>query len=240
MNTANASYAVRGRFILNTRPAIYRARTAAAFAGTGLPVVDWPLFTPHATARAWPAPDSFDAVLFTSQVAVAFAPPAWHGLTAYVVGKGTEAAALAAGFKLVIRTGQDAADMVQALQGAQFQRALYASGADITTDLAATFPGRVERLAVYEMAAEDRVPETVVERIEKGGAIAPLFSRQTGRELARQLTGAQVDLGSIDAIGMSANVFDPPNIWRREIVAKAPTLDGIAQAVTDLIRAESS
>ena len=227
-------------FILNTRPAIYRARTAAAFAVTGLPVMDWPLFTPRPTGAPWPDPGAFEAVLFTSQLAINTAPSAWHGLTAYVVGEGTEAAALAAGFKLVVRTGQDAADMIQALQAAPFHRALYASGTDVTTDLAVAFPERVERLAVYDMAAEDRVPEAIVERIKAGGAIAPLFSRQTARELARQLTRARVDPRTVDAIGISANIFDPPGTWRREIVAAAPTLGGIAAAVSEFVRAESS
>ena len=227
-------------FILNTRPAIYRARTAAAFAAVGLDVVDWPLFAPCPTGAPWPDPNRYDAVLFTSQMAVGTAPAAWHGLTAYVVGEGTETAALAAGFKLVVRTGRDAEEMMQALQAAPFDRALYASGTDVTTDLAVAFPERVERLAVYDMAAEDRVPEAIVERIKAGGAIAPLFSRQTGRELARRLTRASVDPRTVDAIGMSANVFDPPNTWRREIVAAAPTLEGIAAAVSEFIRAESS
>jgi uroporphyrinogen-III synthase len=222
--------------ILDTRPAQYRARTAAAYAGAPVPVVHWPIQTARPTAVAWPDPAKFDAILFTSQAAVALMPPGWTKHIAYVVGEGTEQAALSAGMRTVICTGRDGADMSRTLAAAAFRRAFYPSAKTVSVDLALAFPEKVERRAVYRMVAEERVPEAIAAKIRGRNVIAPLFSRQSGDLLARLLTTANLG-AAVDAVGISAAVFEgPPGPWRQKVIARLPTLQAVAEEVLRLAR----
>ena len=123
--------------ILDTRPAVYRARTAAAYGGAA-PIVHWPIQTPRALG-GWPAPAGFDAILFTSQLAVGFLPQGWEGHRAYAVGEGTAEALTARGFRAVTQTGLTGADMQTALKSSDFRRAFYPSAAKVSVDLAQVF-----------------------------------------------------------------------------------------------------
>ena len=223
--------------ILDTRPAVYRARTAAAY-GDAAPIVHWPIQTPRAIG-AWPDPTAFDAILFTSQLAVGFLPPGWERHKAFAVGEGTAEALKGRGFATVIQTGLTGAEMVAALKSADFRRGFYPSAAKVSVDLASAFPEKVERRAVYEMVAEDHVPDAIVAQITgpqnpDKRVIAPLFSRASAAVLARLV--ANID-ATFDAVGISAAVFETPGPWRTKIVAAAPTLDAIATEVRRLVRA---
>lgn len=217
--------------ILDTRPAVYRARTAAAY-GNAAPIVHWPIHTPRALG-AWPAPSAFDAILFSSQLAVGFLPQGWEGHRAYAVGEGTAEALKARGFATVIQTGLTGADMVESLKTADFRRAFYPSAAKVSVDLASVFPEKVERRAVYEMVAEDHVPDAIVAQITGQHVIAPLFSRASAATLARLVANVEA---TFDAVGISAAVFESPGPWRKKIVAAQPTLASIAADVRRLVQ----
>ena len=217
--------------ILDTRPAVYRARTAAAY-GDAAPIVHWPIQTPRGLGP-WPDPGAFDAVLFTSQLAVGFLPQSWEGHKAYAVGEGTADALTARGFRRIVQTGLTGADMVNALKTADFRRAFYPSAATVSVDLASVFPEKVERRAVYEMVAEDNVPDAIAAQLTGRRVITPLFSRASAEVLARLVANVNA---TFDAVGISAAVFDAPGPWRKKTVAAEPTLASIATEVRRLAK----
>jgi uroporphyrinogen-III synthase len=223
--------------ILDTRPACYRAQMAAAYADTGCLVLQWPVLTPRALAP-WPDPAPYDAVVFTSRMAVSLTPPGWTARTAYAVGESTAKAAREAGFSAVVCTGHDGAEMVEALASAPFRRAFYPSARHVSVDLAAAFPGRVDRDSVYDMIAADRVPEPVAAVLRRQRMIAPLFSRRSAAILGRLLGEAAID-ATVDAVCISAAVGAVgPAPWRRTAIAAAPTLAAVAAEVLRLAQEE--
>ena len=228
-------------FILNTRAEIHRARTEAAFAGLPWPVVHWPMFTARPTGADWPAPEEFDAVIFTSQIAVPLVPLAWRAKTAYAVGEATAATARDAGFGDVFVTGIDATQMIETLKGIAFRRALYPSATDVAEDVAAALPDKITRLPVYAMDPEPELPAWLIERL-RGAArvVAPLFSRRNAAQLAAVLRRAGL-AGLIDAIGVSSDVFERGTAsWRTQNVAVQPTLDSVVAELRRVIGAEAA
>src|SRR5262249_533985 len=142
-----------------------------------------------------PPPGAFDLVIFTSQAAIMFFPdaPAWLAKKVCAVGEATAAAARAAGFRQVIQTGDDAADLKRYLAGATFGPALHSSAEDVAHDLSADFPGRVERIVTYRMRARTELPAELVGPISSGCLVlAPLFSRRSAIVLADLLNKAGV------------------------------------------------
>ncbi len=81
-----------------------------------------PVLISEPTGAVVPAPADYDAIVFTSQVAVATFPetPAWREKTAYAVGASTADAARAASFTQTVQTGVDAVDLLQHLSTASF------------------------------------------------------------------------------------------------------------------------
>ena len=102
----------------------------------------------------------------------------------------------------------------------------------VSVDLAQVFPEKVERRTVYEMVAEDHVPDAIIAQITGRRVIAPLFSRASAGVLAQLV--ANVD-AAFHAVGISAAVFEAPGPWRSKVVAAEPTLAAIAAEVRKLV-----
>ncbi len=231
----------KGRgMIFNTRPEFYRDRFHEAFASIGLPILDCPVLTPEPTGVALPAPDDFDSVIFTSQIAVAMFPARaeWQLRKVYAVGPGTADAVRAAGFSDVVCTGADAEDMEQRLTGEPFQNALYASAEDVSKDLSEVFPERVRRLSIYRMVLLADLPAPVRTTIEDSAeVILPLFSKRTAVAIAALLRKGRLvsDSPHICAVGISDGIFAvEEGPWHCRAVASSPTLDAMVAKTRDL------
>ncbi len=229
-----------GGIILNTRPAIYRDRVHKAFADLGWPIVDCAVMVPQSISAFFPPPDQFDAIVFTSPLAVRFFPSAatWQSKKVYALGPGTEEAAKDAGFGDIVRTGFDAEDMVYILDRAPFTKALYASGEDVTVDLAKNLPGRVHRVTLYRMIARVDLPDEIAVALKNGThVIAPLFSKRSASVLSDVLTKAGLNQSNthITAVGISQDVVAGPGPWRTSAVAAQPTLEAVAAAAQSVI-----
>lgn len=228
--------------ILNLRPAPHRDAFHRLFGGFGLPIVDCPLLRPEAINDPLPAPDDFDAVIFTSQIALDFFPvdPTWRTKTAYAVGAATAAAARAAGFEDVVCTGQDAADLAALFQASDTQRAFYPSAEEPAVELAAQFPERVARQAVYRMIASLDLPAPAIAAL--GGeevVYAPSFSRRTTLSLVSALSRAGVDkAANLTVIGISRAAVELPSApWGTTLVALEPTAPSIADTLAVVVGA---
>ncbi|MDX2145514.1 MAG: uroporphyrinogen-III synthase [Rhodospirillaceae bacterium] len=223
--------------ILNTRPAAHGAAFVREFSHLGAPIVHSPVLTAH-ILPAWPTTvDDYDAVIFTSPMAPALRPadPGWRDLPVFAVGEATAAAARAAGFGDVRCTGHTAVDLCAVLSTQTFRRALHPSGADITRDVAAAFPGRVERVAVYRMIAATALsPEAAALLRTPTELIVPLFSRRSAAAFAALARSVAARRAALTAVGISAHALDiasPP--WHGAIAVPVPTAPAMAAAVAD-------
>jgi uroporphyrinogen-III synthase len=223
--------------ILNTRPVAHGAAFVRDFSALGLPIVHSPVLMAHSLA-AWPTTaDAYDAVIFTSPFAPALRPadPRWRDLPVFAVGEATAAAARAAGFGDVRCTGYTAADLCAVLSAHAFLRALHPSGADIARDLAAAFPGRVERIVVYRMIAATTLSSQATGLLRTSTElIVPLFSRRSAEAFATLVRSIDQRRARVTAVGISAQVLgiaSPP--WRRAIVAPVPTGPAMAAVLAD-------
>jgi len=228
--------------ILNTRPEFYQDRFHAAFAELGLPILDCPVLTPQSTGIALPDPSIFDAVILTSQVAVSALSDsgAWQAKKAYAVGPGTESAARAAGFRNVVRTGVDAADMERMLAEEPFETALYASAEDVAKDLSEVFPDRIRRVPVYRMVPLAELPASILSKIKDNAQIiVPLFSRRSAETAASLFEKVMADLepSRLYAVGISNDIFAATQgPWQCRAVASSPTLEAVVAATQDVAR----
>jgi uroporphyrinogen-III synthase len=109
--------------IVNIRPPNYRQRFQEAFSCVGWRIIEAPVLVPETLGATLPDPDAYDAIIFTSQVALELFrnTPAWHGKIAYAVGAATADAAHQAGFARAIQTGMDAKDLAKVLAAASFR-----------------------------------------------------------------------------------------------------------------------
>jgi uroporphyrinogen-III synthase len=228
--------------ILNTRPVFYRERFHEAFAGAGWPIVDFPVLREEALSAFVPPPQGFDAIIFTSPMAVRFFPPAeaWRPKLAFAVGPGTLDAARAAGFTNAVQTGSDADDLKKYLARAVFAKALYPSGEDVTADFSEAFPGKIQRIVLYRMVAQAALPGEIVAAIKGAKAVvAPVFSKRSAAVLGDLLNKAGIASTNVIAVGISEDVFgDGP--WRSRAVAAQPTLEAVAQAAKKVIAGVSA
>ena len=227
--------------ILNTRPLVYRERVHAAFADLGLPIIDCPLMVPEQLSALLPPPDVFDALIFTSPLGVRFfsGAPQWRSKKVFALGPGTEDAAKNAGFTDITRTGFDADDMLDVLARATFKKALYASGEDVTVDIADNLPDRVQRVTLYRMIARPDLPKDVVDAVHGGKQLfAPLFSKRSAAVLNDILIKAGLNRQNMQmtAVGISPDVVAGEGPWRESTAAADPTLEAVAAAMSDVIR----
>ncbi len=226
--------------ILNTRPPTYHTRFHAAFAPLGWPIVDSPVLVPEKVAAELPAPDGFDAVIFTSQVAIdMLGGGAWRDKTAYVVGPATAEAAREAGYSRVIQTGLDAKDMMARLSVETFARALYPSAEDVSADIASDDPARVRRMPIYRMTPAAALSAEAATAVRAGGPIVvPLFSRRSAGAIQRLLTGARGGgrEAFLCAVAISAQALGNPGApWQRWAVADKPTLEAVVATTAAMV-----
>jgi uroporphyrinogen-III synthase len=231
--------------LLNIRPANYRERFHAAFSPLGWPIVDSPVLVPETMGAALPAPEDFDAVIFTSQIAVdaLAAVPGWFGKTAYGVGPATTEAARRAGFSKAVQTGFDAADLAQFLSHAAFRRAFYPSAEEVSADLSLDDPLRIRRLPVYRMvAAKDLSAEALAAARTSQPLVVPLFSRRSAKAFEKLLkkAGISVKNTGLCAVSISSDVLgDDRGPWQRQGVADNPTLEAMVAATAKMMAALS-
>ena len=223
--------------ILNTRPADYHDRFHDAFGDLPWAIYDCPLTRPEPVSGAMPAPETCDAVIFTSQMGVKmFWPdPRWLKKKVYAVGSATAEAASRAGFTDVLQTGDDVEDLRRYLNELPFSTALYPSAQDVTADLSQEFPGRILRVPIYDMVARTDLPRQFVQQVNIMPIVTPLFSHRGAAILADLLTKAGITSANskMSAVGMSAEVFNGiEGPWRRMAVAHRPTLEAMV-VVTD-------
>jgi uroporphyrinogen-III synthase len=220
--------------ILNTRPREYRADFAAAFGGLGLPIIESPVLATEPLA-AWPHdPTAYDALIFTSPIAPTLRPDdaRWTELPVFAVGPATAASAQKSGFRHVRCTGHTAKDLSVVLACETFRRALYPGAEDVTLDLSAKFPHRVERAVVYRMNPAHALSPAVLNALRSGTRIfTPLFSRRSAEILT---TLAQPYCWNLTIVGISANALNVPNrFWGEAITARIPTSESMAAALAE-------
>ena len=227
--------------ILNTRANFYHERFHEAFGDLPWAIYDCPLTLAEPIAMDVPPPALFDALIFTSQIAVStFAPTSvWFDKKVFAVGQGTAETAAGLGFTDVVQTGQTVDDMRAYLRTVDFKSALYPSAEEISADLMRDFPGRIRRVIVYRMVPRGDIPDHLVAQIKKGTAIAaPMFSRRGTEifvDLLRQ-AGLTPENAKITAVGISANVFaTEQGPWHGQAVAEEPTLNSLVAKTGEVI-----
>ena len=230
--------------LLMTRPqAASRAFAAGFRARFG---ADWPvILAPVMEIAVLDAPiPEFDAVIFTSQNAVAplAGQVAARGRRAYCVGSKTAAAAREAGFDVVSGSG-DAAALVEVIRAHHNRgRLLHARGEEIAFPLADTLKSAgidTDQAILYRQEA-CTFPDDLRERIMGGGPLlVPLFSPRSARLLADRLGGdhARLRIAAISpAVAEAAKALRPEALE----VADRPDADGVEQALARLIGAANA
>ncbi|MCB2106326.1 MAG: uroporphyrinogen-III synthase [Rhodobacteraceae bacterium] len=224
--------------ILNVRPAFYRDATHRAWGHLGLPIVDAPLLVPQKIPSAVPAAIQFDAIVFTSQLAVdAFdATDAWREKRVFAVGAATALAATNAGYREVVCTGQDAADLTATLAADRSLRVIYPSAVEVAADLARAFPDRVTRVPVYRTDISPELPSAVVQELRAASYVfVPLLSRRSARAAQLAFTNAGLSRATVNAtsvaISLAALDMSDRAPWRAQTVAAEPTVAGVAEEI---------
>ncbi len=219
--------------IVNIRPENYRERFHQAFAPIGWKIVDSPVLVPESLHAPLPEAQGYDAVIFTSQVAVDALRESrdWHEKIAYAVGPATAESARRAGFSNTVQTGLDAKDLAAFVASARFQRAFYPSAEDVSADISLDDPLRIHRLAVYRMSPSLGLTDELVTIIRAGRpAVVPLFSRRSAQALERLLrdAGMTAQNTQLSAVCISADVLArDTGPWQRRAVADKPTLEAV-------------
>lgn len=204
--------------LLVTRPDALGRETAARLMAAGHDVILSPLLAPR--ALDWNAPEGpFDALMFTSPQAPAFAGPklaAYGHLPAYAVGQRTAAAARAAGF----------ADV---RVGAPEGRVLHLCGREVTpSDRPAT------RVAVYAAELAPLTDEAVA-ALRDGLDAALLYSARTGAQFGAECDRAALDRATIAIVAISERaLFAAGPGWREVAVAVTPDEAGVFAAAGQL------
>ncbi len=233
--------------ILNTRAPLYQERFHDAFGDLPWAIFDCAVARPEpAGDMHTPTPRAFDALIFTSQIAImAWVPSGgWLNKKVYAVGEGTAQAAVAAGYTNVIQTGLNVDDMRRYLATADFGTAFYPSADEVSADLSLEFPGRIRREVAYKMVPRADLPQQIITPALKGTPIvAPLFSRRAADILSGLLgkAGITADNARITAIGISANVFaSDTGPWRHRVAAEQPTLEALVAKTGEMIESLSA
>ncbi len=221
--------------ILNTRSNGYHERFHEAFGDLPWAIYDCPLTHPRPLSALTPAPDKYDALIFTSQIGVKMflSEKGWTRKTVYAVGAATAEAARKY-YPKVVTTGENGEDMRTYLANAPFTAAFYPSAEDVSIDLAKDFPGRVERVPMYKMESRTDLPAQIVQPLLAGTpVVVPLFSRRNAEILADLLQKAGVSAANarISAVGISADVFAAGGgPWQRQSAADKPTSIALLRA----------
>jgi len=227
--------------LLMTRPRaasqVFAARFRDRF-GADWPVILAPVMEIETLDAAIPA---FDAVIFTSQNAVAplVARVPAEGRRAYCVGRKTARAALDAGFQ-VVEGGGDAAALLDVIRSAQRGgRLLHARGEEIAFPLYEKLNSagiETVEAVLYRQKPQSFPPELLARIAAAGPVLAPIFSPRSARLLAAQLQGRDLTLriaAISPAVAEAAAALDPEALE----IATRPDAAGVEDALARLIGA---
>ncbi len=222
--------------VLITRPEPMASETASRVAALGFTPVIAPMLQIRPVRATLPSPETVQAVLVTSAVAIDMIPAAFHGKPLLAVGDATADAARRAGFTAVHSAGADAqvlAGVATKLfspdRGPLLLAAREGLGEPLELDL--NDRGfRVLRHAVYAIAIPPALPERAAEALQGGALEAALFfSADTARAFVRLVKAAGMSewVAEIDAvaIGKPAAVALERLPWRSVKTAAHPTQD---------------
>lgn len=225
--------------ILNTRPVEYAAAFESEFSGLGHEIVASPVLRVEPLPAVTIDASAFDALVLTSQVALAHMDAAgWHGTQVFAVGAATAAAARARGFRHVTCTGENAADLLVTLKAAGFARGYYPSAETVAADLQQALPGRVVRQAIYRAVPCGKLDAGVAQRIAAGEpTYVPLFSARSAAAFESMLRAAALDPSrrNLTIVAISKAAARGP--WRRPLIAPRATAAGVAHAMRGTIAA---
>jgi uroporphyrinogen-III synthase len=232
--------------ILNTRPSRYQAAFADAFEALGHEIVSAPMLSVEHINTEIPPAEGFDAVIFTSQVAVNFFPQdeAWRHKHVFAVGTATAKAAEDAGFRRVTCTGEDAADLLAALNTAEFKQALFPSARDVAADLSTSLPGRITRVVTYAALPTPYLRASLVHRLKAGEfTVVPLFSSRSARAFREALSneGLKPTDANIVFIAISPKVANVlAGAWPNVVSAPHMTAASLADTATKYLHAAAA
>ena len=205
--------------------------------GRDAKVLSCPLLKTAPVGRDQIATVDYDFLIFTSRMAVKHSARriADKGLKCFAVGPGTAYELEQHGFPIVIDAGGTAEHLVQFVRQADFDRGLYLSGKDVTVDLSAQFPTRVDRLVVYETIPAQSLPRSVIHHLNSGKPwIAPFFSKKTYQSFEQLVRLAELQdsclLGHAVAISDAvAGQFSVP--WGSQTVVELPNAASMYAAI---------
>ncbi len=224
------------RSILITRPEPMASETASRVAGRGFTPVIAPMLEIRPVRATLPPPETIQAVLVTSAVAIEMIPPAYHLKPLLAVGDATADAARRAGFTTVHSASADAQALAAVAvklfspdQGPLLLAARDGLGEPLELDL--NDRGfRVLRHAVYAIAFPSALPAVAATAL-KGDDLeaAMFFSADTARGFVRLVETAKLSerVAQVDAvaIGKPTAVALERLPWRSVRIAAHPTQD---------------
>ncbi|EIM26791.1 uroporphyrinogen-III synthase [Microvirga lotononidis] len=169
-------------------------------------------------------------------------PGGRRDLPIHVVGPGTAAPLLAAGFTDVQAAGGTAVDLIAHVRRRVDPRAgrlLHLSGHDITRDLAVALAPAgfvVDRVVAYRAAAVERLSAEVMRAISRNRIDAAVFLSARTAAIFRDLvitSGIADACARMTAIAISRKVATElrPAVFSRVVAAGTPCLDGVVDAV---------
>lgn len=170
------------RPVVVLRPEPGNGETAARLTASGAAVMRLPLFAVAPVAWTPPAPDSADALLFTSANTLRHGGvglDALRQLPVVAVGEATARAARAAGFAVAIVGDRDAATVAATARAAGFDRLLHLGGRDRVSAGGGTIVVYASEPVEVPCAAIGALP----------GSVALLHSARAARRFA-ELVGA--------------------------------------------------
>ncbi len=224
------------RSILITRPEPMASETASRVAALGFTPVIAPMLEIRPVQATLPPPETLQAVLVTSAVAIDMIPAAYHARPLLAVGDATADAARRAGFETVHSASADAQALAAFAvklfspdKGALLLAAREGLGEPLELDL--NDRGfRVLRYAVYAIALPSALPSIAAASL--GGDdldAAMFFSADTARAFVRLVEAARLSdrVAQIDAvaIGKPTAVALERLPWRSVRIAAHPTQD---------------
>jgi uroporphyrinogen-III synthase len=226
----------RAQRILLTRPADQGARFARDLAdrfGDGIAIAQSPLLAPQMLTPDLPV-GPFDAVVFTSETAVAAAVIPGLPRRAFTVGDRTAQAAQAAGF-LTLSASGDAEALIALLVQARPGRVLHLHGQDTRGDVVGHLRRagmQAEGAVVYAQAPQPLTAQAQGWLDDDQPVIVPLFSPRTATLFATYRAVAPLWLVSLSpAVDTSATLPAA-----RRITAARPDSDTMLDAIATLVR----
>ncbi|MEQ9488802.1 MAG: uroporphyrinogen-III synthase [Alphaproteobacteria bacterium] len=167
----------------------------------------------------------------------------------YAVGLQCAEAARAAGFSTVVTAGGDVEKLAATIandRSPEDDILLHAAASDRAGDLSGLLERQgfdVRRAVLYRADTIDKLPDSLIRRLESGGVAAVmLFSPRTAETVGRLLKNAGSDSAGIHAICFSQAVADKlsPQDWSAIAVAREPSRPSILQALNAVLPADTA